>query len=421
MITTPDSESALKPVFVSSEINRGIYEGSNGCFFTSRDDGLAVDYSLDFGGDESLGNMGLGGKETITWNNGKTTSEGYTHVFQTCSHDTVCHDVVQVKDNHFVSRTCDYDQEKKHCKKDANGNTLFIESIGRELEKIGTTKNGEDVFRAVYSPEEIAAFSQKDYDKYTNELDSVYGNLPRWNDSFKIPTPQEFYNSNPVIYIKDPLGRYIRFQKEQFQSGAECGKPVIYLYPKSEQDIQVQVKPTGGLTVSDPDYGNGWKVRATPDSVIYNYTNGKTYPYLFWEGHSKEYSRPKNGFVLEKKEVHDAMVGMLHSLGLNDKETADFLEFWEPKLTQSPYVFVTFVSQKQFDVMAPLTVLPQPDTVIRVFMDYEPLNAPMSVEPMQIHTPIRNGFTVVEWGGVLHNPTDNVVYVGGGLTCGSVR
>ena len=43
----------------------------------------------------------------------------------------------------------------------------------------------------------------------------------------------------------------------------------------------------------------------------------------------------------------------------------------------------------------------RPDTVIRVFMDYEALDAPMkNIEPKLI-TPVRRGFTVVEWGGAL--------------------
>jgi hypothetical protein len=35
-------------------------------------------------------------------------------------------------------------------------------------------------------------------------------------------------------------------------------------------------------------------------------------------------------------------------------------------------------------------------------MDFEPLSEPMAVESFYIKTPQRTGFTVVEWGGVLH-------------------
>jgi len=66
------------------------------------------------------------------------------------------------------------------------------------------------------------------------------------------------------------------------------------------------------------------------------------------------------------------------------------------------YYFVTFMPKEDFDVIAPLSVYPEPDTVIRVFMDYEGLDNYMEVEEQNIVIPERIGFTVVEWGGALH-------------------
>jgi len=40
--------------------------------------------------------------------------------------------------------------------------------------------------------------------------------------------------------------------------------------------------------------------------------------------------------------------------------------------------------------------------VIRVFMDYQPLAEPVTVAPQTLSAPVRQGFTVVEWGGALH-------------------
>ncbi len=53
------------------------------------------------------------------------------------------------------------------------------------------------------------------------------------------------------------------------------------------------------------------------------------------------------------------------------------------------------------DELAPLTITPKPDTIIRLLMDFKPLQKPISVEGYNIKTPERKGFTVVEWGGVL--------------------
>ena len=73
----------------------------------------------------------------------------------------------------------------------------------------------------------------------------------------------------------------------------------------------------------------------------------------------------------------------------------------QEKLTQKPYIFVTFLPQTEFDKVAPLYVDPAPDTVIRVFMDYQPLDKPITMREPFIMTPERKGFTVVEWGGRL--------------------
>jgi hypothetical protein len=91
----------------------------------------------------------------------------------------------------------------------------------------------------------------------------------------------------------------------------------------------------------------------------------------------------------------------LHQLGLNAQETADFMEFWYPKMQRSPYYFITFLGNSAMDELAPLTISPKPDTIIRVLMDFVPLDKPIQVQGFKIRTPERKGFTVVEWGGVL--------------------
>ena len=62
---------------------------------------------------------------------------------------------------------------------------------------------------------------------------------------------------------------------------------------------------------------------------------------------------------------------------MNDQETYDFMEFWYPRMQDSPYYYITFMPQEEFELLAPLTVEPRPDSIIRVFMDYKPLDAPI--------------------------------------------
>lgn len=211
----------------------------------------------------------------------------------------------------------------------------------------------------------------------------------------------EFLNDYPLLFWKDFAGHWRWLQSSKYLLAVECGKPVIYLYPEKETDVKVEVKPNGGFTKTEPMYDNGWFVRATPESELFNYTDKINYPYLFWEGKAYNFVTPNYGFVMSRVEVSTKMTQILAKLGLNEKEIKDFLEFWQPKLEVKPFVFVTFLPQREFDKLAPLSVNPKPDTIIRVFMDYTPLDAPIKVAPMQIRTPERVGFTVVEWGGRL--------------------
>lgn len=210
-------------------------------------------------------------------------------------------------------------------------------------------------------------------------------------------------STKQLFFWVDQFGRVFKLQNTEVQSMTECGKPVIYLYPKTETKVNVQIKPNGGLTKVDPFYpADGWLVKAKPNGELTNLSDKQQYPYLFWEGNAYNMDIPSDGFVLKKENIKRDMTKLLTRLGLNEKETTDFLEFWQSKLEEKPYVFVTFVSQTNFDKVAPLNISPRPDKVIRVFMDYQPLDLPVAVRPLKIETPVRAGFTVVEWGGRLH-------------------
>lgn len=257
-----------------------------------------------------------------------------------------------------------------------------------DLKVAGKTEQGEDVY----------VFADANHQVLKSIYDGSYSLGRTESDRLSY---EEFVAAKPVFLWYDALGRLIRFQHASFLPAAECGKPVIYLYPEQTTDVSVKLEPQGGFTVTEPAYDGGWNVRATPKGELTNLKDGKTYPYLFWEGRGGLYETPKRGFVVAEKNVHGFLLEKLAALGLNAQESADFIEFWEPRMTGSPYYFVTFLGNSAMDALAPLDVTPKPDTVIRVLMDFSPLEKPISVEGFSIHTPKREGFTLVEWGGVL--------------------
>ena len=275
-----------------------------------------------------------------------------------------------------------------------------------KLVEVGKTNRGEKIYEL--SDKATNEFYKQFFDfgyegsKLLNSSDNYDEAKQKLDDMSPENKLTEFVSDTPVIFWKDSWGNWRVYLKSKYKPMAECGKPVIYLYPTKDMDVKVEVKPNGGLTKTEPMYGNGWFVHATTKSDLFNYSDKTNYPYLFWEGKAYDFVTPNYGFVMSKDEVGVKMPQILAKLGLNDKETKDFLEFWQPKLEVKPYVFVTFLPQREFDKLAPLTVNPKPDTVIRVFMDYQPLSAPIKVQEPRFTTPVRNGFTVVEWGGRLH-------------------
>ena len=130
--------------------------------------------------------------------------------------------------------------------------------------------------------------------------------------------------------------------------------------------------------------------------------DGKTYPNLFWEGLGwGEYPQIKSGTIVKTADARETITDQLKSMNLNDREIADFLEFWLPKMPKTEYVRISWIYGEQMDELAPLQVTPKPDSVIRVFLDYAGLEKPIALEKQVLPKFDRNGFSVVEWGGLL--------------------
>lgn len=210
----------------------------------------------------------------------------------------------------------------------------------------------------------------------------------------------DFASKRNHFIWKDKMGNYLLFISTEFQPMAECGKPVIYLYPHRE--TQVVVRVGASITQSEPSYPiSGWKVTAkTNGQLTYQ---GSTYPYLFWEGQGVGFypDYRNRGTLVKQFELISTLTFHLRQLGLNDRETADFLEFWQPRLPSTPYVRLTWLTTPDMNRLAPLLVSPKPDTTIRIFLEFEGLNSPVSLKPQTLSAPARRGFTLIEWGGLL--------------------
>ena len=174
-------------------------------------------------------------------------------------------------------------------------------------------------------------------------------------------------------------------------------KPVIYLYPESPQAVTVKLNMQGQITCTGPTYRNGWTVEAAPDGTLMD-ENGQQYHYLYWEGITQTHFDFSQGWCIKGEDTAVFLKRTLHKLGLTHREANAFLVYWLPQMEQNRYNLICF-RQKTYTDLAKLEIAPEPDTLIRVFMTWQPSEYYVNLKEQLLTTPERTGFTVVEWGG----------------------
>ncbi len=174
-------------------------------------------------------------------------------------------------------------------------------------------------------------------------------------------------------------------------------KPVIYLYPEAETEVTVRLDYAGDLTCTYPAYDGAWRVAAAPDGTLTD-ESGQTYRYLYWEGTDNVQYDFSEGFCIPGEETAAFLEDALAQLGLTRAEANEFIIYWLPQMEGNAYNLISF-QQEAYTDAAKLTITPQPDTLLRVFMAWKPLMRAVEIVPQTLTAPERTGFTAVEWGG----------------------
>ena len=92
------------------------------------------------------------------------------------------------------------------------------------------------------------------------------------------------------------------------------------------------------------------------------------------------------------------MEDALARLGLTRREANEFIVYWLPRMEPNPYNLIAFQATAYTD-HARLTITPEPDSLLRVFMAWQPLDTQEDIPAQNLPAFDRTGFTVVEWGG----------------------
>jgi len=177
-------------------------------------------------------------------------------------------------------------------------------------------------------------------------------------------------------------------------------KPIIYLYPTEETEVNVTLWTPEKLSHTYPKYNpERWRnVIAQPDGELKDIeTWRKLYAlYREWKTYTKDIF--DEWFVVKWEDIIPFLEEKLAILWLNEREAEEFIVYWLPQMENNEYNLIRFETKEEQDINMSLNITPKPDTVIRVMMDWKAIDEPVDISEQHLVTPERKWFTVVEWG-----------------------
>ena len=178
-------------------------------------------------------------------------------------------------------------------------------------------------------------------------------------------------------------------------------KPIIYFYPEEPTICSVKVTLNGQLTCTYPTHGaDGWQNFTTyPDGTLI-FPDGNEYYALYWEGVQRTQWDFSQGFCVKGQDTAEFLAWALSAQGLTAREANEFIIYWLPLMQDNSYNVIAFQTTA-YTEGAVLDITPTPNTLLRVFMAYYPSAEVVDITPQAFESPVRQGFTVVEWGGCM--------------------
>lgn len=184
-------------------------------------------------------------------------------------------------------------------------------------------------------------------------------------------------------------------------TGIPVYKPNIYLYSDNDMTADVKLYPSEWITCSEPLYNEatGWQA-----SIFKGSLNGSE-DYLFYEAVvPDEDFQKQQGWIIQAGGHHEALEAILDKYAFNEKEKKDFLEFWSGSgMLDSNQCYAVYPQDNSIvDGIMPLVVNPVPDHVYRIWFYFVPGEKGFTdLDPVKVVKIERDGFTAVEWGGMI--------------------
>ena len=181
-------------------------------------------------------------------------------------------------------------------------------------------------------------------------------------------------------------------------------KPVIYIYPEEDMNVKVSLGYEDKLLVSYPEYRNYWSVFAKNDGTLFDNETGRELYSLYYESlNNTDFQVNNEGFVVSGDEIIPFLESKLEILGLNSRESEEFIIYWLPILKKNKYNYIRFANIDEINNNMLLNIEPKPESLIRVLMLVKGLDEKIDVKEQQLVEVDRSGYSVIEWGGTILN------------------
>ncbi|MCG6534935.1 MAG: hypothetical protein L7F78_09640 [Syntrophales bacterium LBB04] len=182
------------------------------------------------------------------------------------------------------------------------------------------------------------------------------------------------------------------------RDGGKGAAPCIYLYPKETGSVSVTLLPAqdAWLTKTDPEYRGGWTVQAEPTGLI-----DGIYNYLYYACDVLMDFQTTEGWALAADKIFPWFEENLPKFGLNQTETAGFVDYWSKHLPYSPWYLVYPQYNDRVARHIDISIDPKPDSMLRLWFVIDKAEQPKLLPAPAFKTFERSGFTVVEWGVVM--------------------
>ena len=212
--------------------------------------------------------------------------------------------------------------------------------------------------------------------------------IPNWFD-IELLCPNNVNNTKERYIIPDDTMIYWEWER----------KPIIYLYPTEETQVNLTLWTPENLSHTYPKYNSEkWRnVVAQPNGDLEDMDTWRKLYALYREWITYNEDNFDEWFIVKWEDIISFLEEKLALLWLNERETEEFIVYWLPQMENNKYNLIRFETKEEQDENMLLNITPTPDTVIRVMMDWKAIEEPIDIPEQELVTPERSWFTVVEW------------------------